>query len=468
VNTQTLNLIVNQLPTVFAIASPSLVCASKPSTLQAAGAQTYTWYAPGPPSFTMSGANPVVYPAVTTIYTVAASDGTCVNTTTVQLNTNPNPTITISPSSTTICQGESVTLTGNGGIGYVWTTPSGTTTGTSINESPTTSFLYVLTGVNNFSCFSTTNQVVVVNATPTLNVSTNKPLVCSGAAANLTVTGANTYSWDANAGSATSNVVQVNPVTTTIYTVTGFYSNTGCSSSKTIQVAVFLPTFAVNNPTSSCLGGTINLIASGALSYTWNGSQPFSQIPVSPPQATVYVVAATSASSGVNCISTQTVNVAIYANPTITAVAQKTLICKNENTNLIASGGSTYQWSSSQTGATVNVAPLVQTVYNVVGTDQNGCIGSTTVMVKVSTCFGIEEYGGDNGLIKIFPNPNNGRFNVQSEKSMSLLLSNELGQVIGEMELNETNGRQAEFRGLPGGVYFITGERVKQKLVVSH
>src|SRR5690606_36828296 len=120
---------------------------------------------------------------------------TCINTTTVFLPTNPNPTVTVVPSSTAICFGQTATLTASGAIGYSWTTPSvmSNTNSPVITESPLISTLYNVVGINSFSCTTPVSQVIVVHPNPTLNISTNRPMVCSGAPANLTVTGANSY-----------------------------------------------------------------------------------------------------------------------------------------------------------------------------------------------------------------------------------------------------------------------------------
>ncbi|MDI1354714.1 MAG: T9SS type A sorting domain-containing protein [bacterium] len=471
VNTQTVSVIVNMLPSIFAIVTPTLTCASKPATLTAAGAATYTWAAAGPPVFTVTGANPVVSPAVSTMYTITASDGTCVNTGTVFLAVNPNPTLSVVPSSSVICRGQSATLTASGALSYTWTTPSATIANVSIVESPTNSVLYTVVGTNTFNCTSPVSQVIVVNPTPTLQVYSNKPLVCIGAPASLTVSGANTYQWDANANNATTPVAQVNPLTTTIYSVTGFITATGCNSTKTIQINVFSPTFAVNNPTSSCLGGTINLIATGAISYTWNGNQPFQTISVSPPTATVYVVSATSQSNGVSCISSNSVGVSIYANPTITAIAQRTLICKGEYGNLVANGAQTYVWNTSQTGSLVPVNPTAaQNIFSVTGTDQNGCVGTATVMQKVSTCFGISEQSAAQLGLSVFPNPNNGTFTIKSTVDLNLTLVNELGQLVEIITLSSDNNHQHKLDNLTTGIYFLIGEHggfmVKEKVVI--
>jgi len=474
VNTQTVNVIVNNLPPVSAIVNPTIVCASKPGTLNAAGASNFTWTS-GPPTWSATGAQVVVSPSVSTMYTVTASDGTCANTTTIFLPTNPNPTITIVPSSTAICFGQTATLTANGAIGYNWTNTTIVTNPTlsTIVESPTISTLYSVVGENSFSCTTVANQVLVVHPNPTLTISSNKPMVCEGAAANLTVTGANTYQWDANAGNATSNIVQVNPLTSTIYTVAGTFTTTQCSSTKTILTTVFLPTFAVNSPTSSCLGGTINLIASGATSYTWNGTQPFSQIAVSPPTETVYVVAATSISLGVTCISTRSVLVSIYNNPTVTAVAERTMICRGETTDLTASGAQTYTWNTNQSGDIVPVGPFNNTTYTVTGIDQNGCIGTTTVNVRVSTCFGIDEFNSSQAIhLSVFPNPNRGSLTIESTGDLELSLINQIGQEVQKIHLTKGNVHRQQINNLASGIYFLVGQgsnyKLSEKIIVEN
>jgi hypothetical protein len=237
-------------------------------------------------------------------------------------------------------------------------------------------------------------------------------------------------------------------------------------------VSVFLPTFAVNSPTSSCLGGTINLIASGANTYTWNGNQPFSQISVSPSTATFYIVAATSSSNNVNCVSTNTVFVTIYSNPTITGVPSRTQICRGEFTNINAGGAVTYTLNTGLSGSVIPVNPNSNTVYTLTGTDQNGCVNSTTVQVRTSTCFGIDELNKLAGAgVSVFPNPNTGNFTIKAAGDLNLQLVNELGQIVRVIELNLANGYQIQVNDLANGIYFIAGKKgdisLREKIVVQ-
>ncbi len=468
VNSQTIQLFVNQLPSLFAISSPTIICASTTATLNVGGAQTYTWSAP---SFSVTGSSPIVSPSVTTLYTVAASDGTCANTTTVLLATNPNPTISIAATSSNICQGDAVNLSASGALGYSWTAgATSNTNSASINESPILSTLYQVSGNNSFNCTGSAQMVVVVRVTPTLTAASTKTLVCTGAASGLTVTaqgGASTYTWSANAGSATSATATVNPLTTTIYTVLGMAAN-NCTAAASIPISVFLPSFAVNSPTSSCLGGTINLIASGANTYTWNGNQPFSQISVSPSGPTLYIVAATSNSSNVNCVSTNTVFVTIYNNPTITAVPSRTQICRGEFTNINAGGALSYTLNTGLSGSVIPVNPNVNTTYTLTGTDLNGCVSSSTVLVRISTCFGIGENSRNVAAVLVYPNPNTGSFTIRGLTNVDLKLFDELGRVVQTIRLAEANQYEITLRELAAGLYFLSDSNgLYEKIVVT-
>jgi hypothetical protein len=465
-DTKTVTVVVNQLPTIFAIGSTT-VCAMQCTTLNAGGGSSYSWF-----PFGGNSSQAVVCPANSTTFVVTASDGTCVNTASVPVSVNPLPTINIAPSSTVICEGQTVTLTLSGTDTYSWTNPSSLGTATYVTQNPSGPILYGVTGTNTLTgCSNSASQIVLVNAVPLMTVTPTKSLVCVGFPSTLTVKGnQSNYSYLWSTGGTGTNTI-VNPTVTTVYNVTATNTLTSCNSTSLVTVNVFQPTFAVNSPTSSCLGGTITLIATGANSYTWNGNSPFQTIQVSPSTATFYVVAATSTLSGVSCISTNTVNVSIYANPTITAAPSRTIICKGEQVALNAFGGTTYTWSNQQSGSTVSVTLQSQTNFTVNGTDQNGCKGTATLQVKVSPCPGISENQAGKPEITIYPNPSSGDFIIESESDIQLTLVNELGQLIMDVTLDGSNDHKASVTNLTKGIYFISNknalEPIRQKIIIQ-
>jgi hypothetical protein len=485
VDTKTINVITNALPTIFAIASPTVVCAANPATLSVGGGQTYTWTAPSPPNFTFTGASPVVSPQGPSTYTVAASDGTCINTTTVFLNANPNPSIVVTVNNPTICVGQSVTLNATGADPntYSWTVTNSTVTSTSssLQDAPLIPTSYNVSGSNQFGCSSIGNAIVLVYPNPTISIVASKNLVCSGDPSTLTASGANSYTWDANANNALTPSAIVNPVSNitgpVIYTVQGQFNTTGCQSTKTVAVSVFVPTLSVSGNTNTCFGGAVNLVASGGNpnTYTWNtgSGQPytFANLTTTLTAPAQFTVSAITTSISVNCPSSQTVDLGIYFNPTVTAVPERTFYCRNEILQLYASGAQTYSWSNSMSGDTITVSPSSNTNYTVTGTDVNGCSSTGTLQVRVNTCTGLNEVAGKTAHIQVYPNPNNGEFMVQTDSDLSLNLVNELGQVIRVIDLKGANSHKVNVSGVAQGIYFITGNKdgvsIHQKIVVT-
>ncbi|WP_317897581.1 beta strand repeat-containing protein [Aurantibacillus circumpalustris] len=483
VNTQVLSVQTNPLPTVFAIVTPTVVCALTPATLAIGGALTYTWTSPGPPTYTFTGASPIVSPIAPSVYSVTASDGTCISTTTVFLNANPNPTITATASTPSLCEGQTVNLNASGGINYTWTaTGGGIFNGASIADTPTTATAYNVTGDNSFGCTSGASQVVLVYAKPNLTVTSNKALICSGGAATLTALGASTYSWDANANNVLTQAAVVNPIALTssavMYTVEGTNSNTGCKNTQTVLVNVFVPTLTINGSTNTCSGGLINLTAGNGVlgTYNWHtgsGTPITNQILQMPlTVASVFTLTANSNSIGLICPATQTIALGIYYNPTITAVPARTLICTKESVGITAAGATSYAWNNTMTGPTITVSPTGTTAnYTVTGTDDNGCSSTATVQVKISNCSGLNELSSLNSEISIYPNPNDGKFTIQTNADLKLSLVNELGQLIRVINLSANNNYEVNISDLAKGIYFVSGQidglQIYQKIVVT-
>jgi hypothetical protein len=483
----TIQITVNTIPGILSFANPTLVCAGKPSTITAGGALTYTWL---PSTLTGSTTGQVVTfnPQVPTTYTIVGSNGLCLNTATIALAVNPNPTISISTPSAVICLNQSSTLTANTAtaspaISYSWIASTGTAAITTPTDnpiviSPTTTTSYSVIVTNTFNCSSTTSSVIVVNSlpNPTVSAISNKTLVCSGGATSLAITPTTglTYSW--STGNLT-RTVQVFPLATTIYFGTATSTLTGCKNTSAVTIYVFTPTISVVGPTATCFGGNITLTGSmtpvaAIPSFTWNGNYFFQNFSATPTVSSIYIVAGTTSSNNIPCQATTSIQVTIYVNPTVSAVASPSAICRDEVAVLTGSGALSYAWSSNQTGTSVSVTPQSQTTYTVIGTDVNGCKDTNTVLVKVSFCTGISKYSNQNNeTISVYPNPNNGEFMIQSDAEVELDLINELGQVIKKIKVINGDNNKVSANDLPAGIYYISGEkdgvRVRQKLIIN-
>lgn len=463
-STSAISLTVAPLP-VAVVVTPSQVCAGQNATISVAAAATsYSWQ---PVNSVVSVPFLVVSPQVNTTYTVAAGDGTCSGVATISLATVPVPTISVVLSNTTVCQGDPVVITASGGLNYTWT--PGNLSGAQVTVNPTSPTAYSVAGDNSFGCASGANAVVITNPTPNLNLNVSDNFICSGESVTVTVSGASSYLWTNN---ATSSVVVEAPAATTVYGVTG--TDNGCSSTQTVQVDVFTPAVSVSGSTAVCLGNTTTLTASGASSYTWEpGTVPSAILNANPTANTVYTLSTLTATNNVNCAATQTVLVLINPNPTVSAVADRTLICRNETATVTASGASSYLWFNGSTANSIVVTSSLVTVLNVsvTGTGANGCRGSKLTNLTVSACNSVNELEAANYHLTVYPNPNTGDFTLEINSVCKVEIVNELGQVVRTFETNPDLGHGAEVRGLAPGMYFVKVNGLQQvsgyKIIVS-
>jgi PKD repeat protein len=371
--TATITITVNPTPTVTATASPATICAGSSSTVTATGATTYTWN-PG----NISGSPATVTPASTTTYTVTGANGGCTATRTVTVTVNPSPTVSVTSANTSICVGNSTTLTASGGTSYTWN--PGSLTGTSVTVTPTATTTYTVTGTAANGCTNSATILITVNPTPTVSVTSLNSAICDGSSETLTASGATTYNW--MPGSLSGSAVTVTPSSSTTYTVTG--TNGTCSATATISITVNpAPTVsATASNTSICSGSSVTLTGSGATSYDWQpGNLSGSSITDAPLSTTTYTMTGTDANG---CTSTANVTVTVNPTPTVTLTTSSASICTGSSVTLNASGASTYNWMPGNiSGSSVTDSPAATTTYTATGTDANGCTATEMITVTV-------------------------------------------------------------------------------------
>jgi gliding motility-associated-like protein len=138
---------------------------------------------------------------------------------------------------------------------------------------------------------------------PTLAVSATPTVICAGNSSELTVNGANTYTWSTGANTAS---ITVTPTVTTTYTVEGT-NLLGCKSASTLTVNIINPLMTVNSKTI-CLGQSAVLNAGGVSTYTWSTGSNASSTTITPSGTTIYTVEGTDASG---CKTAQTATVEV-------------------------------------------------------------------------------------------------------------------------------------------------------------
>ncbi|MBN8701932.1 MAG: choice-of-anchor L domain-containing protein [Bacteroidetes bacterium] len=343
---------------VVAVNSTS-VCAGQSAVLSATGATSYNW-STGATSSSIS-----ISPSTSTNYTVTGTALGCSQQAIATVIVVPLPVVAVN--STSICTGQSATLSATGATSYNWSTGA---TSSSISISPSASSNYTVTGTT-LGCSASTIGVVSITPLPIINV--NSQAVCIGQSTTLSASGASSYLWST---SETTSTISVLPTATTSYTVTG--AHLGCS-----DFAIATVTVSANPPVTAssaliCAGQSAILSATGGNTYNWSTGASTSAISVSPSITTNYTV--TGFLTG-GCFTTVVATVSVVPLPIVTA--NSTSICSGQNAALTATGATSYVWNNASTTHVIIVAPTTTTSYTVTGT-QAGCSATSVATVSVA------------------------------------------------------------------------------------
>jgi hypothetical protein len=430
---------INITQEVFAAAGPDKTICRGAST-QIGGSPTgpaganYLWT----PNLFMNNnsvSNPFVTPPVTTTYTVQVTQNGCVSTesVTVFVDVFLNPKPEAGPDKA-ICLGESVTIGGPAdpnAIFQQWSTAQGDIPGAFdpfITVNPTVTTKYYVTAYNALGCPGKDSVVVTVNPKPEANAGLDKT-ICPGELVTLTASGSGgtapyTYLWS---NGAVTQSINVNPLITTIYTVTVTDAN-GCKDTDDATVNASTDRCASlgdyvwedldgdgqqDGNESGIPGVTVNLLngsgvqigttttdANGAYSFTGlapgnyivdfitpNGftSSPANQgndatdSDANPVNGQSPVVTLTSGENN------NTIDAGFYKNCSVNVTASLPANCTGRPVTITAnvSGGVgpyTYAWSTGQTSASFTVNPVQSTIFTVVVTDAIGCQSTDSVL----------------------------------------------------------------------------------------
>jgi hypothetical protein len=358
------------IPTISSSVSPSdIVCGGSLVTLNGIGGTSYTW------TGGVTDAVPFVA-ASTQTYTVTGTsvDG-CTNTATQTITVLPSPVVSsVATPNDSICIGNTVTLYGVGAVSYAW---SGGVVD-SATFGPASTQIYTVTGTAANGCTATATQMVVVGSPPVIG-STVSPsaTVCEGTNVILSGTGGAGYTWT---GGVTDGVAF--PATsTTTYTVTG--TQNGCSNTSTRTITVNpAPVLGVliNPADTICVGASVILSGTGAVSYSWSGGVTDS-VAFIPPASQIYTVTGTGANG---CTNTATQAVTLNPLPPVGTIASPLgPVCTGSSVILNGTNATSYTWTGGVTNNVSFAAGTTQT-YTVTGTDDNGCTNTSTLTVNVN------------------------------------------------------------------------------------
>jgi hypothetical protein len=241
------------------------------------------------------------------------------------------------------------------------------------------------------------------------------------------VTGATSYSWSVPAGCS-------------------IVTNNGTSITLSI--------------TSAFTSGTLSVTASNSCGGTSTRSTTLTRVPATPASITGPATACPNQTG------------LVFTTPAVTGITQSWTVPTGA---VITAGQGTTSMTCTWGTATGSVS-----VRNV-----NSCGQSTalTKSVAIAVCMEMLDESSDvvqpireeeNSVmnLEVYPNPNLGTFTVRAPQSGIYKLLSSTGQLVYEIQLNESNNFSFEVEGLSSGLYFLQGlvgsSITQQKVIVSN
>lgn len=443
------------------------ICAGQPAYLTVNGGGNYQWTVLSGSHNSLSNpnsANPVATPTVTTTYVVIST----INPYCTNINKD-TVTISVRPS-----------------------TPGSNAISTSFGcgHNPLVNYINACPGQNVSFCFytqSTDNDALLY---PSDNSANTMP----AASINYTGQGTNsingTFSWTPGA-----NDIGFRSVTFTTYDSACITGNGSPTKQQTVGIIVWGPP-KISGDTFICPGESVQLTARGGLGYHWQALPGGSRNSLSdtsiynpvatPDSTTTYVVtslANTYCSNNKDSITVQVYPASLVPTPRvhITVSPDSNILLNSMVTftaNATGCANMKYAWFVNGTQVP-GAYSSSYTTSKLLNTDHVWCKAicadtcpspadtvSNTITMHVST--GISDITA-NGNVKVYPNPNNGRFVVEFneiDKIEQLTVINVMGQVVHSQTV-ENKITEIDLRLQPAGVYTLQAGNSFSKIIIT-
>ncbi len=331
-------------------------------------------------------------PGTYEVQLIAIDSNTCnvVDTAYRTITVAPLPIATVTPD-TSICEGESITLTATGGLSYQWQPPLflNNPVAPTVTSTPTATITYNVIATGFANCRDTAQITVGVLPRPAAQA-VGDTLICPGDSAAISASGGVSYDWFPNGGLANPNAASTlaSPGGTTSYFVEVTGAN-GCTELDTVTVEVS-PIDANAGPDSDlCIGDSLQLNGSGGSTFAWSPPTALNGTAISNPFAspTATITYTLVVTDQYGCIDEDSVEILVRPLPIVDAGSDE-LICDNDSVRLGASGAQTYSWFPPTNLSNPNSAdpfafPTGNVTYTVTGTDQFGCVNSDSLSIDV-------------------------------------------------------------------------------------
>ncbi|MFN6038078.1 MAG: gliding motility-associated C-terminal domain-containing protein [Bacteroidota bacterium] len=282
-------------------------------------------------------------------------------------------------------------ITGAGGVNFgTFNNVSGNQT---VSNLPAGTYTISITDNNN--CTGSGSVVIPTQSTaPSAPIVTTTAATCSSAGTAAISNYNATFSYTFSPGGPTVGTggIIIGMNTGTSYTVTAVSGS--CTSNPSISFSVAPqqnpPNISATANGPFCVGGAINISASGGVSYSWSGPNGFSSnaqnpqiFPANINQSGTYSVTVSDANG---CVNTASVSIQVTSTPTVSVSTTSYTFNTSESVTLSASGANNFVWSpGGATGSslTINSPTEGLLTYCAIGSNTQGCQDSTCINLWV-------------------------------------------------------------------------------------
>ena len=186
---------------------------------------------------------------------------------------------------------------------------------------------------------------------------------------------------------------------------------------------------------------------------------------VAPLENTVYKLISVSDSNSCSNVCNDSININVYPLPVID-LGVDTSMCNYESITLDAGEGfASYLWSNGSTEQSVFVDSsnigTGDTLYWVEVSNEQGCSMRDSINISFKDCTGISNIN-ENIFVKVFPNPNNGNFNLVINTNENLELNVKVINTFGitvfqddKVKINNKYHKSYNLNNLNSGIYYI-------------
>ena len=349
-----------------------------------------------------TNSNPTSVPSVPSWFTVQTTNDTCTGIDSVFVDFFSD-VVGNSSIDTSICFGETTTLSVSGGSSYLWT-PITNSIGDTIlvNESssnpivsPSETTIFEVSIFDTNGCYIIDTTIVNIKQLPTLDLGADL-FYCLNDSIELSspIDQNYTYSWSPNYAISSTNIYNpsVYSLTDTNY-VLALTDTLNCTNYDTIGVSIYsLPNVTATSLDSICFGDSTTLNASGSAlvtGYNWSPSTTLSNSTIfnpiaSPSSSSYYYVTAIDVNG---CSNMDSLFLTVVSLP-IADAGIDTATCTGVSLQLNGSGGNVPEWINTTSLSDPNIynpiaSPNSATSYVLKVTDLFGCTNFDTILVDV-------------------------------------------------------------------------------------